>query len=170
MGSSEQSILSGTEPLHGPEGHQNQTASTKNLVNTYTSLGIRYTVPMFDIDADYFMNSFADKSTAGQSDKTDSMFILARYKMADLGLKPFLTYENSVRKTATSATVEKQVKTGALTVGLEYYPKKDEDFRYHLAYTNQNIGTDLGTGTAETKQAMQQIELYICVKLAEIGT
>ena len=139
------------------EGRQNQSSSTKNLVNTYTSGGIRFTKPVFDIDADYLMNSFADKTTAGQSDVTNSMFILGRYKMVDLGLKAFATYENSTRKTETSATVEKKVDTSAITLGVEYYPKKDDDFRYHLAYTNQTIKTDLGTGAAATNQAMQQI-------------
>ncbi len=139
------------------EGIQNQTASSKNLVYTFSSVGIRYTVPAFDIDADYIMNSFADKTTTGSSDGTTSLYILARYKMPEIGLKQFLGYENSTQKTETSATVEKNVTTTSYQVGIEYYPKKDEDFRFHLVYSGQSANTDLGTGAASTKQNQQQI-------------
>ncbi len=139
------------------EGRQNQTASTKGLTNTYMSAGVKYTIPVIDVDADYIANSYADKTTAGQTDTTTSIMLLARYKMDDKGLKAFLGYENSNQTTNTSATVSKVVKTSAYQLGVEYYPKKDEDFRYHVVYTVANGNTDLGTGAASTNQAQNQI-------------
>ena len=137
------------------ENRQNQTAGTKDLKNTYLSAGFKYTIPMLDVEFDYLANAYADKTTAGSNDSTTTAYLLARYKMD--GLKPFAAYEMSTVLTETSATTEKKATINNFQLGVEYYPKKSEDFRYHVVYTNGVTATDAGTGTTVNQKAQQII-------------
>ena len=140
---------------YGTETIQNQTGSTANKVATFMNASLKYTIPVVDVEADYLANSYADLTTVGQTDSTNTLYVLARYKMD--GMKPFAAYEMSTQNVNKTATQKQVVKTNAFQLGVEYYPKKDENFRYHLVYTNSAGNTDLGTGAATTNQAQQQI-------------
>lgn len=138
------------------ETAQNQSASTprKKLKSDYAAIGLKYTAPVFEVDADYMMNTHSDKTTAGEKDKVNSALVTARYKMNQF--RPFVTVESSKSDTATTATTSKEVKTTNFGVGVEYRPSKDEDFRFHAVYLNTKDETT-NTGTPSTDQKGQTI-------------
>lgn len=142
-------------------GRQNQVgqAGPRNEQDSLLSVGLKYTIPVLDIEADYLANKYTDHTVSGMDDSVVSYYILARYKLADLGLKPFVTYEYSDRKLGqTSApTLTRENKYNTYQVGIEYYPNKDENFRYHLVYANQSVGNDLGNNAGSISQNQQQI-------------
>ncbi len=137
------------------ENIQTAGGSAADKKYTFMNASLKYTIPVVDVEVDYLANSYADIQTIGQTDSTNSLFVLARYKMDEW--KPFAAYEMSTQNVNKSATIKQVVKTNAFQLGVEYYPKKDENFRYHIVYTNSAGNTDLGTGAATTNQSQQQI-------------
>ncbi|WP_413576778.1 hypothetical protein ACLVWU_01885 [Bdellovibrio sp. HCB290] len=89
--------------------------------------------PMTDltIDLEYFDNK--NKQTGGAVDelKTTSTIVEARYNIN--GWVPVLKYEMSENK---SDDADDQFKRTAFAAGVEFVPKADEAFRYHVAYTS----------------------------------
>lgn len=114
--------------------------------------------PMADltIDLEYFGNK--DKVTAGgnSSDlKTNSTVVEARYNIN--GWTPVVKYEMSENKDADNIVVG-DFKREAWALGLEYAPKADEAFRYHVAYTSTKdkdfTAAGLATGTDDVTKNM----------------
>lgn len=139
------------------ENLQNQSSSPKNLLYSFTNLGLKYLVPgKLVADLDYLMSTFADRTSVGNSDSTNEFDLKVTYTVGETGLKPFAMYSNTIQKFVSAAS-EKKVANNAFILGAEYYPKNGEDFRYHLVYTNQTTNTDLGLGAASTNLNQQQI-------------
>ena len=92
--------------------------------------------PMADltIDLEYFGNKDTVHSGATSSDnKTNSTVVEARYNIG--GWIPVAKYEMSKNESAAGNTAG-DFKRDAFAVGVEYVPKADEAFRYHVAYTS----------------------------------
>ncbi|MEK2689779.1 hypothetical protein [Bdellovibrio sp. GT3] len=109
--------------------------------------------PMADltIDLEYFGNK--DKATTATTtaeNKTNSTIIEARYNMN--GWVPVLKYEMSENK-ADGAASNNSFKRDAFAVALEYVPKADEAFRYHVAYSSSK-DKDYGVATGDSKKDM----------------
>ncbi|MGE5086842.1 MAG: hypothetical protein ACM3MG_11115 [Bacillota bacterium] len=122
-------------------GDTNTTGHQLELINA----GIRV-APMADltIDLEYFANKDKQTTTTTSADvKTTSTIIEARYNMN--GWTPVLKYETSKNEGATSAT---DFKRDAYAVALEYAPKADEAFRYHVAWTSTK-DKDFGTANLD---------------------
>ncbi len=107
--------------------------------------------PMADLtlDIEYFANQDKTKvATTEVTNKTNSTIIEARYNIN--GWVPVAKYEMSENKSDTAA---KEFKREAWALGVEFVPKADEAFRYHVAYTSTK-DKDFATATTlkdETK-------------------
>jgi opacity protein-like surface antigen len=103
----------------------------------YISAGLRV-APMADltIDLEYFGNKNTIHSGATSTDvKTNSTIVEARYNIN--GWVPVLKYEMSENKASGIATLPMgDFKRDAWALGVEYVPKADEAFRYHIAYSS----------------------------------
>lgn len=106
--------------------------STAGHEQTFWAAGIRL-APMANLGVDVEYISNTDKVTTGATsakDETTSMLIEARYAMGSW--VPVLKYENSNVKDADADLF----KRSAFAVALEFVPKAEDAFRYHVAYTN----------------------------------
>ncbi|WP_413586205.1 hypothetical protein [Bdellovibrio sp. HCB274] len=95
--------------------------------------------PMADltVDIEYFDNKNKVSAAGTSTDlKTNSTIIEARYNIN--GWVPVLKYEMSKNEGATPAAAVNtgDFKRDAWALGVEYVPKADEAFRYHVAYTS----------------------------------
>jgi|GEM_PF-1555647 hypothetical protein len=119
---------------------------------SYVNAGIRV-APMaaLTFDIEYFMNSDkASTAAAEETTTTDSTIIEARYTVE--GWTPVLKYEMSNSKNKDTDNVD--WKRDAFAVGVEYAPKADEAFRYHIAYTSvadKDFGSAVTAGEDMTK-------------------
>ncbi|MBO9666363.1 MAG: hypothetical protein J7501_06070 [Bdellovibrio sp.] len=108
--------------------------------------------PMADLtfDVEYFGNKDKQTTPGGASAdvKTTSTIIEARYNIN--GWIPVLKYEMSENTGATTAT---DFKRDAWALGVEYVPKADEAFRYHVAYTSIK-DKDFGAGVEDMTKNM----------------
>jgi hypothetical protein len=110
---------------------------------TYINAGLRI-APMaaLTVDLEYFANT--DKnSTLDNTATTDSTIVEARYTTN--GWTPVLKYEMSNNKNKDTNDID--WKRTAFAVALEYAPKADENFRYHVAYTSVK-DADFGSAIA----------------------
>ncbi|QDK44016.1 MULTISPECIES: hypothetical protein [unclassified Bdellovibrio] len=133
----------------------NYTSGAGDVVGTgheqsFTAASLRV-APMADltIDLEYFGN--VDKATTTATTierKTNSTIVEARYNIN--GWIPVLKYEMSENK---SDTASEQFKRDAFAVALEYVPKADEAFRYHVAYTSIK-DKDFSTAGDSTKNVI----------------
>lgn len=97
---------------------------------TFLGAGFRI-APMenLNIDLEYLANS--DKNaTTGDKDETNSTIVEASYKINNW--TPVLKYEMSNDKVAGNDNF----KRNAFAVGVEYMPKAEDAFRYHIAYAS----------------------------------
>lgn len=107
--------------------------------DTQAVASLRLNIAKFFVEADYLMLKQEKKSTAGDA-KVDSIVAHARY-IFDQGFQPFVKFISEKGKkgydgimgTSSGAIDSKRT---AFEVGLEYYPTKDEDMRYHVVYDN----------------------------------
>ena len=103
----------------------------------FMSAGLRV-APMSDltIDLEYFANKDkVDTGAAASSgdNKTTSTIVEARYNIN--GWVPVVKYEMSENKTLAGNSIN-DFKRDAWAAGVEFVPKADEAFRYHVAYTS----------------------------------
>ncbi|WP_413559680.1 hypothetical protein [Bdellovibrio sp. HCB209] len=92
--------------------------------------------PMADltVDIEYFDNKDKTSTATTTADnKTNATIIEARYNIN--GWIPVLKYEMSENKSDAGNTAA-DFKRDAFAVGVEFVPKADEAFRYHVAYTS----------------------------------
>jgi hypothetical protein len=102
----------------------------------FIGAGFRF-APMehLGVDLEYLANS--DKtSTTGAKDETNSTIVEVRYAMN--GWTPILKYEMSNIKVADTDVF----KRNAFAVAVEYAPKPEDAFRYHVAYTQASDDYD----------------------------
>jgi len=124
--------------------------STGGHEQTYINAGLRI-APMaaLTVDIEYFSNT--DKnSTADTTETTDSTIVEARYTTN--GWTPVLKYEMSNDKAKDVPDTDS--KRTAWAAALEFAPKADEAFRYHVAYTSvkdHDFGSAVAAGDDMTK-------------------
>lgn len=124
------------------------TSGTK-IKNSYSSLGAKYVMGDFDIEADYLGNKYDfDPQAAANKLSTISLVGLLRYRIADLG-SVHVKYENSEQKLATSATADTKNKITGITAAFEYKPIKDDNWRMHVAFTQKDTKPEAGDTKTE---------------------
>jgi predicted porin len=104
--------------------------------NTQMAASLRVNVDKFFIEGDYLVLE-QEKLTAAGDAKVNSIVAHARY-LFDNGFQPFVKYINEDGKKGYANIVAGSTDSerSAFEVGLEYYPTKDEDMRYHVVYDN----------------------------------
>lgn len=144
-------IVTYFEDDHGLQGGLKQK-------NTYMAVGAQYKIADFEFEADALMNKYNNKTVDGQNDSTDSYYALARYKWN--GINPYVKYETSTKKAFTAGPTETKTDYKGLTLAVEYYPVKEENFRYHAYYTERTEKAD----TANAVEKKTSI-LYVGVRM-----
>ena len=111
--------------------------------------GVRSVVAGFTIDADW--KQYKRQNTAASvtgatntADKTNSIWANVAYTWDNL--TPFVNYIHD--KFDATGTNFDSYKRDALSAGLMIKPFKENNFRYHVTYTNDVKKTTLGTTTA----------------------
>lgn len=104
--------------------------------NNIFSGSLRFTIDKFFIEGDYLTNEQEKFSASGDA-KVTSVVTHARY-MFEQGFQPFAKFITEKGKNGFSAIVSGATESErkAFEVGVEYYPVKDEDMRYHVVYNN----------------------------------
>jgi predicted porin len=104
--------------------------------NTQMAASLRVNADKFFVEADYLVLE-QEKLTAAGDAKVNSIVAHARY-LFDNGFQPFVKYINEDGKKGYANIVAGSTDSerSAFEVGLEYYPTKDEDMRYHVVYDN----------------------------------
>ena len=111
------------------------TGVTTGNEQTFWAAGFRF-APMADLGVDLEYLSNTNEQTGGKAE-TNSVIVEARYTAG--AWVPVLKYENSNVKDQAGDDLFKR---SAFAVALEYVPKADEAFRYHVAYTNSSDDYD----------------------------
>jgi len=106
--------------------------------NNILSASLRFNIDKFFIEGDYLTTEQEKFSAAGDA-KVTTVVTHARY-IFEQGFQPFVKFITEKGKNGFSGIVSgaTESKRTAFEVGLEYYPVKDEDFRYHVVYNNSN--------------------------------
>lgn len=129
------------------------TAAANTVEATYKLMaaGFRSEVAGFVIDADwkeYKRPNHAVVNATSNEDKTSSIWANVAYTW-DM-LTPFVNYQHDKFNVAATDTTD--FKRDAISVGLQIKPFKDNNFRYHVAYTNDVKKIDgATTATADKK-------------------
>lgn len=125
------------------------TTTAPSASNKLMAAGIRSAVAGLVVDADwkqYKRDNTVLNATAltNKEDKTSSIYANVAYTW-DM-LTPFVNYIHD--KFDAVGTNFDNYKRDAISVGLQVKPFKDNNFRYHLTYTNDVKKVTLGTTTA----------------------
>lgn len=121
--------------------------------NNVFSGSLRFNINKFFIEGDYLTNEQEKFSAAGDA-KVNTIIAHARY-IFDEGFQPFAKFITEEGKKGFSGIISGATESErkAFEVGLEYYPEKDVDFRYHVVYNNSNSKqTDPGANLKVTEQ------------------
>ncbi|MEA9357017.1 hypothetical protein SHI21_12405 [Bacteriovorax sp. PP10] len=121
--------------------------------NTQMVGSLRVNVDKFFVEADYLVLK-QEKLTAAGDAKLNTIVAHARY-LFDQGFQPFVKYINEDGKKGYGGIVAGSTDSerSAFEVGLEYYPTKDEDMRYHVVYDNS---TSKKTSPGPTQKVEEQ--------------
>lgn len=106
--------------------------------NNVLSVGLRFNIEKFLIEGDYLVNELEKLSAEGDA-KITSVVTHVRY-IFDQGFQPFAKFITEKGKKGFTGIVSgsSESERKAFEVGLEYFPSKDEDFRYHVVYNNSD--------------------------------
>ena len=104
--------------------------------NTQMAASLRFNIDRFFIEGDYLVLE-QEKMTAAGDAKVTSIVAHARY-ISEMGFQPFVKYIMDDGKKGYAGIIagSDESERSAFEVGLEYYPTKDEDMRYHVVYDN----------------------------------
>ncbi|MBC7714787.1 MAG: hypothetical protein H7177_15680 [Rhizobacter sp.] len=125
-----------------------------SINNKLMAAGIRSEFAGFVVDADwkqYKRDNAALTGATSTADKTTSYYANVAYAW-DMFV-PFVNYiHDKYDRTADNTATVGDYKRDALSVGVQIRPYKDNNFRYHVAYTSDVRKNELATGaTADTK-------------------
>lgn len=104
--------------------------------DTQMAAGVRFTFDQIFAEVDYLVLE-QEKMTAAGDAKVNSVVAHVRY-LSEMGFQPFVKYIMEDGKNGYDGIIAGADKSerSAFEVGLEYYPTKDEDMRYHVVYDN----------------------------------
>jgi hypothetical protein len=131
-------------------------ATSPDASRTLISVGLRSELFGFVADLDWKQykrdNTVANPtSSTNTGDKSTSIWLNVAYTWDNL--TPFISYVNDkLDRNADNTTTVGDYKRNALTVGLNIKPFKDQNFRYHVAYTNDVKTTTLATSSTVDKK------------------
>lgn len=103
--------------------------SNTQINTTHTNLGFAGTVANLDYAVDYIMNTQKTDTTGAKQTFTTSTVGYFKYEMGNLD--PIFKLESSEHQSAENANSVDSFKRTSYTVGFEYKPVNEENFRYH---------------------------------------
>lgn len=150
--------------IAGNTGATTSPSATQKLM----AAGLRSVVAGFTVDADWKQykreNTVASATSAtNKEDKTNSIYANVAYTW-DM-LTPFVNYIHD--KFDATGTNFDDFKRDAISAGLQIKPFKENNFRYHVAYTNDVKKVTLGSTTA-TAAANQETKIKSNIWVAGI--
>lgn len=123
-------------------------AGSEKKVGTYLSAGAMFNVMSnLQIDADYLANTYTNGTVATNKDTLNTMVLNVAYKMDNI--KPSIKYYSGEEK-IKGATDVKTTHSGMSAV-VEFKPKMDENFRYHVAYNQYTLKPETGDSMVRTE-------------------
>lgn len=132
----------------------NDATGTEKKTGTYMALGAMFTMDALQVDADYTANTYTNATVVTNKDTLNTMTLNVAYKMDNI--KPSIKYYSGEEKIKAAADT-KYTHSGISAV-VEYKPKMDENFRYHVAYNQY-------TKKPETGDALVRTEVVAGVKI-----
>lgn len=164
--------------------HALPTTSAIAQTNTYGAFGVQYKAGDLYIDANYLMSTFGKQSVNGTDDaKKNSVVATVKYALGawvpNLKLEQSTvdslaatSYETNNAATATASKVYGVTLPSAAykntvmqyAAGVEYKPKSDENFRYHLEYINKATKFD-STIAAATNSTVTESKIIAGVRI-----
>lgn len=115
----------------------------------FTATGVRMNIFLFIFEADYLMlkkeKAGINPALVAVDAKVNSSVLVARYHHEKY--RPFVKYildEGKRYYDLGNGINELETKRNAWEVGMEYYPKKDNDVRYHVVYNSAKLEEETG--------------------------
>lgn len=137
----------------------------------FYTLGFQFNHSMFSLDVDWHNYDQKDGGIQGLGSDVEMSGIAARLLYNAGHFRPYIKYTTSSYDDETADTNAAAVASSSAleydydtyTVALQYYPKKDVNFRYHLAYTSAD--TDYKRlGGASTLKDKTVSNIYLGIK------
>jgi Phosphate-selective porin O and P len=117
-----------------------------NQTNAFSTVGAQYKMANWSAQLDYDMFSTMNASNGSKTDKLDSIVAGGSYEINEMSaVKAKLELS-----TAKDGVSDAKTKTTGYSVAFECKPVKDADFRYHVAYTNQEVKPDATDAKTES--------------------
>jgi hypothetical protein len=127
--------------------------------NKYMAVGVKWANDLWEVEADYLNNDYSDTAVAAQAsgfqgllsgvadttEGTNSIPVLVRYKFG-AGNSVHFKMEQTTSKLATAG----DTKRNGMTVAYESKPSKDENWRWHAAYTTNTVDPENGDTAVDT--------------------
>jgi hypothetical protein len=134
--------------------YHRQGTKRPGAYDNFGSAGIRILAGKILVEGDYLMLRQEKLTTAGDA-KLDSWVAQLRYTHENF--QPFAKFikENGKKGYEGLVTGAEESERTAFEGGLEYYPSKDEDMRYHVVYNHSE--SKLKTPTPTSKVVEQKI-------------
>ena len=131
--------------------YHKQGTTRAGQYDTFMAAGLRLNVAQFTVEADYLVLEQEKLSAAGDA-KLNSIVATVRYNHENF--KPFAKFikEDGEKGFDSIITGSDESERTAFEVGLEYVPNKDEDFRYHVVYSNSEKEQTKPTPTSKVEE------------------
>lgn len=101
--------------------------------HTYLAFGNSLTFGDLNLQAEYFLNTYkTDTAGAAIDEKLSSIVLALKYSMGEM--TPKFKYVMNDHSNTVGAGVASNVKLNSMSLALEYKPKTEDNFRYHIAY------------------------------------
>ncbi len=132
-----------------PQGGAGAQAGGSNK-NSFMNAGVRYNGEAIELPfvlaVDYHLNTYKQDSS-GNEDKLSSIVAKFSYTGIEQWIPRVEYFTSEDKRAIGTATTDKYTGYGAV---LEYVPKKENTFRYHVAYNSVTMKPE--TGDDQTKQ------------------
>ncbi|MGE5085517.1 MAG: hypothetical protein ACM3MG_04400 [Bacillota bacterium] len=109
----------------------------------YIALGGQFQNESWLIQLDYLMNTYKETSSAETGTDNLSSLVASGKWMFDDNWAAILKLTYSMEKFDDSTSADNKYTSGG--VAFEYKPKKEDTFRYHIAYNNRTMNPDQGS-------------------------
>ncbi|MEZ0391488.1 MAG: hypothetical protein ACAH59_04685, partial [Pseudobdellovibrionaceae bacterium] len=129
-------------------------ANTSDKKYDYYAAGLKYDWEPFFIELDYLYNTYLNRSTVDEADKTSSVVGTLGGRMENWVAR--LKVESSETEIFTGTGSSTKPKLMGYQAALEYLPTGDKSYRYHLAYVQKDQMPDL-SGAGSDTQTVQQV-------------
>ncbi len=123
----------------------------------FTATGVRVYAGQFFFEGDYLIlvKEMAGLNAASEVDdaKVTSIVLVARYNQENI--RPFIKYLIDKGKNSYdlgNGINDIKTKRDAWETGVEYYPNKDNDVRYHLVYNSSKFEEETGSHAKYTEE------------------